>query len=42
MNGRNRYTDTFNKTDYNNRWYCWLAVASLVLALCVLTFYLLQ
>ena len=33
MNGRNRYTDTFDKTDYNNRWYRWLAVASLVLAL---------
>ena len=42
MNQRNRYTDTFNKTDYNNLWYLRLAVASLVLALCVLAFYLLQ
>jgi hypothetical protein len=42
MNGRNRYTDTFNRTDYNNRWYRRLAVASLVLALGVLALYFLQ
>jgi hypothetical protein len=42
MNGRNRYPDTFDKTDYNNRWYRWLAVGSFALALGVLTFYLLQ
>lgn len=42
MNARNRYTDTFDRTNYNNRWYRWLAVASLILALCVLAFYLLQ
>ena len=30
MQGRNRYTDTFDWTDYNNRWYRWLAVGSLV------------
>ena len=42
MNGRIRYRDTFDKTDYNNRWYRWLAVASLVLALIVLTLNLLQ
>ncbi len=42
MNQRNRYTNTFNKTDYNNLWYLKLAVASLVFALCVLAFYLLQ
>ena len=30
MQGRNRYTDTFDKTEYNNRWYRWLAVGSFV------------
>ncbi len=42
MNGRDRRTPFFDRTDYNNRWYRWLAVASLVLALGVLTLYLLQ
>ena len=42
MNERNRYTDSFSKAAANNRWYRWLAVASFILALAVLTLYFLQ
>ncbi len=30
----------YDRTTYNNRWYRWLALASAILALGVLTFYL--
>ena len=42
MNGRPQRTPFFDRTDYNNRWYRWLALASALLAGGLLTFYLLQ
>ena len=42
MNRRQRHTHFFDRTDYNNRWYRWLALASAILAGGVLTYYLSQ
>ncbi|MCC2641344.1 MAG: hypothetical protein K0S45_1757 [Nitrospira sp.] len=42
MNRRHRRTPFFDRTDYNNRWYRWLALASALLAGGLLTVYLLQ
>lgn len=43
MNGRqqrHRQRAFYDRTTHNNRWYRWLALASAILALGVLTFYL--
>lgn len=42
MNGPNRYSDTFSKAASDNRWYRWLAVGSFILAMGLLTVYILQ
>ena len=41
MYGRQRRTGFYDQTNYNNRWYRWLALASFLVALGVLTLYLL-
>ncbi len=42
MNGRNRRRPFYDRTDYNNRWYRWLALASALLAGSLLISYLLE
>ena len=42
MNEPNRYSDTFSKTASNNRWYRWLAAGTFILAMGLLTVYILQ
>ena len=42
MGRRQRHNTFFDRTDYNNRWYRWLALASALIASGLLTAYLLQ
>ncbi len=42
MNGPNHYSDTFSRTASNNRWYRWLAAGSFILAMGLLSVYILQ
>lgn len=42
MNGPNRYSDTFSRADSDNRWYRWLAIDCFILAMGLLTIYILQ
>ena len=42
MNQRQRLTSLFDRTDYDNRWYRWLAFACALIASGLLTAYLLQ
>jgi hypothetical protein len=43
MSNHTRYRKTpFNKTASNNRWYRWFALASFLVAVGLLVFYLLQ
>ena len=42
MNRRHRRRGFYDRTDYNNRWYRWLALASALLAGGLLMAYLVQ
>ncbi len=42
MSASNRYSGTFSRTESDNRWYKWLAGSSLLLAMGLLTVYILQ